>query len=99
MWLGHEQQLTFLAEAMQAMSVRHECSMESLRDHLSSLSAAAQGPAAASASSPPLRTSPVSDAHLPPPERYSGAPGSCRPFLIQCSLAFELQPSAFPTEK
>ncbi|KAK9521450.1 hypothetical protein VZT92_021255 [Zoarces viviparus] len=96
MWLSHEQQLTFLAEAM---SIRHERSMVSLHDHLMSLSAAAQGPAAATASSPPPRTSPGSDARLPPPERYSGAPGSCRPFLIQCSLAFELQPSAFPSER
>ena len=36
---------------------------------------------------------------LPPPERYSGEPGTCRPFLTQCSLLFELQPSAYPSER
>ncbi|CAL8394463.1 unnamed protein product [Boreogadus saida] len=27
-----------------------------------------------------------------PPERYEGDLGSCRSFLLQCSLVFELQP-------
>ena len=93
----HEQQLTFLTEAVRTVGVSHERAMESLRDHLLGIPAAER--AAASASSPPPRTSPVSEARLPPPERCSGAPGSCRPFLTQCSLAFELQPSAFPSDR
>ncbi|KAF7640808.1 hypothetical protein LDENG_00012680, partial [Lucifuga dentata] len=36
---------------------------------------------------------------LPPPERYGGEEGTCRPFLTQCSLIFELQPSSYPTER
>lgn len=35
---------------------------------------------------------------LPPPERYVGDPGTCRAFLSQCSLIFELQPSLFPSD-
>lgn len=32
------------------------------------------------------------------PELYVGDPASCRSFLIQCSLHFTHQPSAFPSE-
>ena len=78
-----------MTEGLQEIAARHERSMRSIQEHLQRVPA----------SSPPVRPSPVSDARLPPPERFSGAPGSCRPFLVQCSLAFELQPSAFPTER
>ena len=92
----HDQQLTFLAEAMQSMALRHERSMESFQEHLLRLTANAQTRAAPS---PPVRPPVVSEARMPPPERCSGAPGSCRPFLVQCTLTFEQQPSAFPTER
>lgn len=36
---------------------------------------------------------------LPPPERYAGDNGTCRAFLSQCSLIFELQPSSFPSDR
>uniref|UniRef100_A0A3B1J8V9 CCHC-type domain-containing protein n=1 Tax=Astyanax mexicanus TaxID=7994 RepID=A0A3B1J8V9_ASTMX len=36
---------------------------------------------------------------LPAPMRYGGEPGGCRGFLLQCSLAFELQPSRFQSER
>lgn len=81
------QSLTALAEGIQDMAIRHEGRIESLRSQL---------PVATAPSRPPI---PASEARLHPPERYSGMPGSCRPFLIQCSLAFELQPSAFPTQR
>ena len=35
---------------------------------------------------------------LPSPECYAGNPGSCRAFLSQCSLIFELQTSSFPSQ-
>ena len=41
----------------------------------------------------------VSEPRLPPPEHYSGEPGTCRSFLAQCKLIFQLQPSAFPTDQ
>ena len=40
-----------------------------------------------------------SEPRLPPPEHYSGEPGTCRSFLAQCELIFQLQPSAFPTDQ
>lgn len=46
-------------------------------------------------------TRPTLHAHeprLPPPERYSGEPGTCRAFLTQCDLVFQLQPATFPSD-
>ena len=36
---------------------------------------------------------------IPAPQRYGGDLGSCRSFLIQCSLVFEMQPLTYPTER
>ena len=91
--LCHDQQLTTMAEGQQTLAARYENSMESVREHLRRLPVAAPHP------SSPAHSSSASEARVPPPERCSGASGSCRPFLVQCSLAFELQPSAFPTER
>jgi len=33
---------------------------------------------------------------LPPPEHHSGAPGSCRPFLVQCDSSSSSSPLPFP---
>jgi len=94
----HEQQLDILVEAIQSMSACHERNMESLCDQLLNLTDAARGPDAVVSSRSPLHTASGSEACLRPPERCSGTPGSCRPFLVQCSLAFELQPSVFTSE-
>lgn len=42
---------------------------------------------------------PLSDPHLPPPQRYTGNHRACHGFLMQCSLNFELQPSSFPSDR
>lgn len=42
---------------------------------------------------------PAREPRLPPPEKYSGEPGTCRSFLSQCTLIFELQPGTFPTDR
>uniref|UniRef100_A0A3Q3A5T6 Reverse transcriptase domain-containing protein n=1 Tax=Kryptolebias marmoratus TaxID=37003 RepID=A0A3Q3A5T6_KRYMA len=36
---------------------------------------------------------------LPPPENFSGESEQCRPFLTQCEIHFQLQPSSFPSER
>ena len=46
---------------------------------------------------PPVQ--PSREPRLPNPETYSGEPGSCRSFLSQCSLIFQLQPSSFPNDQ
>lgn len=56
-------------------------------------------------SPPPARTTqpappvPGHEPRLPAPQRYNGNPGGCRGFLTQCDLAFELQPSMFPSDR
>ena len=37
--------------------------------------------------------------HLASPERYSGEPGECRAFIIDCEMHFEYMPSAFTTQR
>uniref|UniRef100_A0A671YIT6 Gypsy retrotransposon integrase-like protein 1 n=1 Tax=Sparus aurata TaxID=8175 RepID=A0A671YIT6_SPAAU len=36
---------------------------------------------------------------LAPPAQYTGEPGQCKTFLIDCSIHFELNPLAFPTDR
>ena len=36
---------------------------------------------------------------LPAPALYAGEPGTCRSFLSQCSLVFQLQPATFPSDQ
>ncbi|XP_044220499.1 uncharacterized protein LOC122990974 [Thunnus albacares] len=59
-----------------------------------------------SASGPPAPTPPSDmpayvprEPHVPAPERYDGDLGTCRSFLLQCSLAFEQQPQTYSTDK
>lgn len=59
-------------------------------------------PLSVTQSTPPPVMFPASannEPKIPPPERFEGNPEQCRPFLTQCSLHFELQPSAFPSER
>ncbi|KAF7641031.1 hypothetical protein LDENG_00298750 [Lucifuga dentata] len=57
----------------------------------------APAPCATSALSPAYQGV-INEPHLPPPQPYSGDPGTCRSFLSQCSLYFELQPSRFSSD-
>ncbi|KAL2102437.1 hypothetical protein ACEWY4_001605 [Coilia grayii] len=57
-------------------------------------------PAPATPPSPaPTVTGPRPEVRLPSPQRFDGDPGSCRGFLTQCALSFQLHPSSFPTEE
>ena len=86
---------------------RHEAWLQKLPDDLRTLVSALQtgqaGVTAAAPPNPPLPTSSASSSlrepHLLAPERYEGHPGRCCGFLLQCSLAFKLQASMFPTER
>ena len=42
---------------------------------------------------------PSSCSRLASPEKFSGDSGDCRPFLVQCDLHYQHQPSAFPTDQ
>lgn len=47
---------------------------------------------------PPAILGPVSEPRVGAPERYSGDPESCNPFLTNCSILFALQPHTFASE-
>lgn len=67
------------------------------KDPSSPDTAATSSPAAAGAASVPVfhATAP----RLSPPEKFSGEPGECRPFIVDCEMHYEHLPSAFPTER
>ena len=96
-----EKQLQTISGAFQESSARQDKNLEALHGQIRQLTLLSQGQPTpvVEPTSPPVRAVPASEPRVSPPERFSGEPGSCRPFLIQCSLAFELQPSAFPTER
>ena len=81
----HEDQLSSVSEGLQEFAARQDRNLNTIREQLNQLFLSARP------------TAP--EARLPPPERYSGEPGTCRPFLTQCSLLFELQPSSYPSER
>ena len=70
---------------------------QDLKHHVMRLSAQEPAPAVtagvSAAEAPP--SAQHSALHLAPPQRYDGSPESCRGFLTQCSLVFELQPTQF----
>lgn len=48
----------------------------------------------------PLLTAPMTqEPKIPTPQRYGGRPGTCKGFLTQVSLIFELQPATFASER
>lgn len=55
-------------------------------------------PAQPLAAPTPRPPAPHHEPRLPAPERYGGDPKECRGFLMQCRLAFDLQPAAYPTD-
>ena len=83
------------------MSERHDQVLNRLIEQVQALTAGPNPVSPPDDPSPPANpTAPASrEPRLPPPERYDGDPGTCRSFLSQCSLIFELQPSTFPTER
>jgi len=63
-------------------------------------SAAAPLPEAVNPVAPVVQgPTPSSCSRLASPEKFSGDSGDCRPFLVQCDLHYQHQPSAFPTDQ
>lgn len=86
----HESQLQRLTDAVNQIGE----SLQQLQAHLP------QEPVAAPAPDPPPIAAPISqEPKIPAPQRYDGKPGTCKGFLTQVSLIFELQPSSFASEK
>ena len=98
----HEEMLHGLMEGCQDLIEHHDLALDALREHFRGLPT--RQPTITVTSQPlsnPAGSSPVTpvsrEPRLPPPERYDGDSITCRAFLSQCSLIFELQPSSsFP---
>lgn len=108
----HEHLLNSLAASMQELHANQGRFQSSLEDMISSLSHQAQGvvgaadPERTDASGPPSREGPTTETRFPVHEprgiqieRYDGNPGTCRSFLTNCLLLFELNPSCYVTER
>ena len=85
---------------------KHQTQLESISRHLDSIGTTVTGVAAQTqqiqltlSQGPQPAAPPAREPRLPPPETYSGDPGSCQSFLTQCGLVFALQPSSFPTDR
>ena len=77
--------------------------VQDLVEHLTKTSGPAavpETPAAPTAAPTPAPAAPGfgPGIRLASPERFSGEPGQCKPFLIDCSIHYEHAPHAFPTD-
>ncbi|XP_013885218.1 uncharacterized protein LOC106533466, partial [Austrofundulus limnaeus] len=79
-----EQNVSDLCDAIKALSVE---------------SRTAAPPADYQGAPPSVYTSVAYEPRLCPPEPYKGDPDQCRPFLTQCEIHFQLQPSSFPNDR
>lgn len=74
--------------------------MMSMLDKMSSSpSPKSASPPNPKASKSGYQVSPIYEPRLSPPEVFKGEQSQCRPFITQCEIVFELQPSSFPTER
>lgn len=99
-------QLKTILDRHGAMLGKHQAQLESISRHVESVASTVTGVAAQTqqvqlslSQGPQPGAPPAREPRLPPPETYSGDPGSCQSFLTQCGLVFALQPSSFPTDR
>uniref|UniRef100_A0A8K9V5D1 DUF4939 domain-containing protein n=1 Tax=Oncorhynchus mykiss TaxID=8022 RepID=A0A8K9V5D1_ONCMY len=96
-----------LMEGVQTLAERHAQALDMLLEQFRGSSG---GQPATVVTPPPLSNLPVSstappstppsrELQLPPPECFNGEPSTCRAFLAQCALIFEIQPSSFPSDR
>uniref|UniRef100_A0A3B5QX72 CCHC-type domain-containing protein n=1 Tax=Xiphophorus maculatus TaxID=8083 RepID=A0A3B5QX72_XIPMA len=80
-----------------------EVNMQEMMSMLSKLTVPTAPPSASAApgQAPPqqVRLPLPQEPRLSPPEVFCGEPSQCRPFITQCEIHFELQPSSFPSER
>ncbi|XP_043963387.1 uncharacterized protein LOC122825873 [Gambusia affinis] len=83
--------------------IKLEANMEEMMSMLSKLTNPTAPPSASAAprQAPPqlVRLPLPQEPRLSPPEVFCGEPSQCRPFITQCEIHFELQPSSFPSER
>ena len=90
----HDQTLQGLVNSVNAVGAL----LTQLHERLNPAPGVSSGePSAPTPSNPPL--APTHESHIPTPERYSGELGSCRRFLLQCSLVFDNQPRMYDNDR
>lgn len=89
----HEQTLAQIIARLEPLTV----SLNDIRDHLNNQAAAA--PPVPPAPAPAPDALPAREMPFPAPERYAGDLGTCRAFLMQCSLVFEQQPRTYASDR
>ncbi|KAJ8395893.1 hypothetical protein AAFF_G00027760 [Aldrovandia affinis] len=96
----HSLALQELMEALQnliANVTRMGNQLDLVSTHLSSPENQPNPPAPAPSLFQPVHQ--TREPHVPVPERCAGDLGTCREFLIQCSLVFEQQPLTYTADK
>ncbi|KAG5857209.1 hypothetical protein ANANG_G00016760 [Anguilla anguilla] len=93
----HDQSLRDLSEQLQLLV--H--SVSTMGDRLSQLTAHFTPPAPPTppVPEPPAPVFHVREPYLPAPERYAGALGKCKAFLMQCDQVFSLQPLTYQDDR
>ena len=88
-------------EGVDSKITQLESGVTEILAHLRSQTSAASDPsqAAAPVSTAPPTVSAFHEPRLSTPELFRGEPDQCRAFLTQCEIHFELQPSAFPSDR
>ncbi|KAJ7988588.1 hypothetical protein DPEC_G00325110 [Dallia pectoralis] len=94
-------------EGLKDVSARHDRTYQALLEQFQTLSTrltpttppANPSNMVSELASAPLAAAVPHEPRLPHPERFDGDPETCRLFISQCSLIFELQLSTFPTER
>ena len=89
-----------------ALLGQHDKALQSISASLTEISAALAALQHQPPHQPPVDPGPTPgpplhqrEPHVPAPERYNGDLGSCRAFLVQCSVVFEQQPATYATER
>ncbi|KAI3373892.1 hypothetical protein L3Q82_022461, partial [Scortum barcoo] len=111
----HENQLKAIATGVQQITERQDRAQQEVSAQVSQLGAQLQRiasrldqltPSQPTSPATPPPASPSASAiylsrpaRLALPEKYSGEPGQCRPFLVQCELHFQNDPAAFASDR
>uniref|UniRef100_A0A8C5A820 DUF4939 domain-containing protein n=1 Tax=Gadus morhua TaxID=8049 RepID=A0A8C5A820_GADMO len=84
-------QVKAVLERQGALLGRHQAQLQTVEDSLGAIATSITDLAA--------QLQQVQLPRLPAPALYAGEPGTCRSFLSQCSLVFQLQPATFPSDR
>ncbi|KAI3352330.1 hypothetical protein L3Q82_005296 [Scortum barcoo] len=101
----HEAHFATAATEIQQATITQAAGLAALTSQVQQLMAAFTAATAAASPPPPPAPAPapappgpVPEPRVGSPERYAGDPGSCNPFIMNCSILYALQPQTFSSE-